>query len=124
LQLVFDRAVSVENFLACAPSAGPDKRAILRAAFANQVNERAPSDTGISAKSRRLPINILSWKTRTSRQNRQRSSVVFCVFGRVEVIPHLPQSSAASLLKQKELASVEGNKAIAENAGISLLLSG
>ena len=31
-------------------------------------------------------MNILSSKTSTSRQNRQRSSVVFCVSGRVEVI--------------------------------------
>ena len=31
-------------------------------------------------------MNILSSKTSTSRQNRQRSSVVFCVSERVEVI--------------------------------------
>src|SRR5207302_1281023 len=40
----------------------------------------------MSARSRRFPMNILSSKTGTSRQNRQRSSVVFCVSGRVEVI--------------------------------------
>src|SRR4029077_10778176 len=50
----------------------------------------------MSAKSRKLPMNIFSSKTSTSRQNRQRSSVVFCVFGRVEVIPHLPSTFRAS----------------------------
>jgi hypothetical protein len=35
----------------------------------------------------------LSSKTSTSRQNRQRSSVVFCVFGTVEVILHFLSSA-------------------------------